>query len=93
MPRFISTVVVIAILNEILSPSSGILNQFLGLFGVDPHLLHERAAMVPPGVYFIRDLAVHGVTAIIYLAAITSISPDLFEAAEMDGASRLQQIW
>lgn len=36
MPRFISTVVVIAILNEILSPSSGILNQFLGLFGVDP---------------------------------------------------------
>lgn len=34
-----------------------------------------------------------GWTAIIYLAAITSISPDLFEAAEMDGASRLQQIW
>ena len=59
MPRFISTVVVIAILNEILSPSSGILNQFLGRRR--PHLLHERAAMVPPGVYFIRDLAVHGV--------------------------------
>ena len=34
-----------------------------------------------------------GWTAILYLAAITSISPDLFEAAELDGASRLQQIW
>ena len=61
MPRFISTVVVIAILNEILSPSSGILNQFLGLFGVDPIYFMNEPQLVPPGVYFIRDLAVHGV--------------------------------
>ena len=63
MPRFISTVVVIAILNEILSPSSGMLNQFLGnVFGVDPHLLHERARQWFRPVYILSEiLAVHGV--------------------------------
>ena len=55
MPRFISTVVVIAIMNEILSPSTGLLNN----------LLHN----------------------------VTGISSDLYEAAEMDGATRLQQIF
>ena len=86
-----------AILNEILSAQLRDSEPVPGPGGHPrrrPHLLHERAAMVPPGVYFIRDLAVpRGGRPSIYLAAITSISPDLFEAAEMDGASRLQQIW
>ena len=41
----------------------------------------------------IRDRQYTGWTAIIYLAAITGISSDLYEAAEMDGATRLQQIF
>ena len=93
MPRFISTVVVIAILNEILSPSSGILNQFLGLFGVDPIYFMNEPQWFRPVYILSETWQFTGWTAIIYLAAITSISPDLFEAAEMDGASRLQQIW
>lgn len=60
MPRFISTVVVIAIMNEILSPSTGLLNNFLhNVFGMTPHLLHERARLVPPAVHPVGILAVH----------------------------------
>ena len=67
MPRFISTVVVIAIMNE---PG-----WFRPLY-----ILSESWQYT-------------GWTAIIYLAAITGISSDLYEAAEMDGATRLQQIF
>ncbi len=94
MPRFISTVVVIAIMGELLSPSSGLLNMFLkNVFGMEPiYFMNE------PGwfriLYVLTDSwQFTGWTAIIYLAAITNISNDLFEAAEMDGAGRLQQIW
>ena len=93
MPRFISTVVVITILGELLSPSSGLVNLFLkNVFGMEPiYFMNE------PGwfriIYILTDSwQFTGWTAIIYLAAITGISSDLFEAAEIDGAGRLQQI-
>lgn len=93
MPRFISTVVVITILGELLSPSSGLVNLFLkNAFGMEPiYFMNE------PGwfriIYILTDSwQFTGWTAIIYLAAITGISSDLFEAAEIDGAGRLQQI-
>ncbi|WP_394961488.1 ABC transporter permease [Candidatus Allofournierella merdavium] len=93
MPRFISTVVVITILGELLSPSSGLVNLFLkNAFGIEPiYFMNE------PGwfriIYILTDSwQFTGWTAIIYLAAITGISSDLFEAAEIDGAGRLQQI-
>lgn len=94
MPRFISTVVVITILGELLSPSSGLVNLFLkNTFGIEPiYFMNE------PGwfrfIYILTDSwQFTGWTAIIYLAAITGISGDLFEAAEIDGAGRLQQIF
>ena len=93
MPRFISTVVVIAILHEILSPSGGLLNRFLGsAFGWKPiYFVNEpkyfRAIYVLTGSWQFT-----GWTAIIYLAAITNINSDLYEAAEMDGASRFQKM-
>ncbi|MDR3139905.1 MAG: ABC transporter permease subunit [Treponema sp.] len=94
MPRFISTVVVIAILGELLSPSSGIFNRFLvTTFGITPiYFLNEPVWFRP--IYVLTDSwQFTGWTAIIYLAAITSINSDLFEAAEIDGASRLQKIF
>jgi ABC-type polysaccharide transport system, permease component len=94
MPRFISTVVVIAILSEILSPSTGLLNRFLkSAFNIPPIYFTNE----PEYFRFIYVLSdswqFMGWTAIIYLAAITGISTDLFEAAEIDGASRFQRIW
>lgn len=93
MPRFISTVVVIAILKELLAPSSGLLNIFLSqTFGIEPiYFMNEPQYF--RGIYILTDTwQFTGWTAIIYLAAITGINMDLYEAAQIDGASRLQQI-
>lgn len=94
MPRFISTVVVIAIMGELLSPSSGLLNMFLhNVFGMKPiYFMNEPQFF--RWLYVLTDAwQFTGWTAIIYLAAITGISVDLFEAAQIDGANRLQQIF
>lgn len=93
MPRFISTVVVIAILGELLSPSSGMLNLFLqNVFGMEPiYFMNEPEYF--RWLYVLTDTwQFTGWTAIIYLAAITGINADLFEAAQIDGANRFQQI-
>ena len=93
MPRFISTVVVIAILSEMLSPSSGLINTFLQRqFGMSPiYFMNEPQYFRT--LYVLTDTWQYtGWTAIIYLAAITGISSDMFEAATIDGATRFQQI-
>lgn len=93
MPRFISTVVVIGILSELLSPSSGLINRYLqNTFGIAPiYFMNEPQYFRI--LYVLTDTWQYtGWTAIIYLAAITGISNDLFEAATIDGATRLQQM-
>ncbi|MDR1972121.1 MAG: ABC transporter permease subunit [Treponema sp.] len=94
MPRFISTVVVIAILGEIVSPSSGLLNRFLiTVFRIEPIYFVNLPQWFRP-IYVLTDSwQFTGWTAIIYLAAITNINSDLFEAAEIDGAGRIKKIW
>ena len=93
MPRFISTVVVVAIMGELLSPSSGIVNLFLkNTFGMKPIYFMNEPEYFRFLYVFSDTWQFTGWTAIIYLAAITGISSDLFEAATIDGANRLQQI-
>jgi len=93
MPRFISAVVIIAMLGEILSPSSGLLNRFLvNVFGIEPIYFINLPQWFRPIYIFTDSWQFTGWTAIIYLAAITNISPDLYEAAEIDGASRIGKI-
>ncbi|MDR1804325.1 MAG: ABC transporter permease subunit [Treponema sp.] len=94
MPRFISTVVIIAMVGELLSPSSGLLNRFLvNTFGIEPIYFVNLPQWFRPIYVFTDSWQYTGWTAIIYLAAITNISGDLYEAAEIDGASRLQKIF
>lgn len=92
MPRFISTVVVVAILNELLSPSSGLLNQLLGTFGIAPIYFMNEPEWFRPVYILSETWQFTGWTAIIYLAAITGINQELYEAAEIDGASRFQRM-
>lgn len=94
MPRFISTVVVIAILGELLSPSTGIFNLFLQkMFGMEPIYFMNEARYFRWLYVLVDTWQYTGWTAIIYLAAITGISSDLYEAAQIDGANRLQQMF
>ena len=94
MPRFISTVVVISILTELLSPSSGVLNRLLqDAFGLEP-IYYMNEPDYFRALYIITDMWQYtGWSAIVYLAAITGINAELFEAARIDGANRRQQVF
>jgi len=93
MPRFISTVVVIAILGELLSPSSGIINILREkLFGLDAIYFMNDSKYFRLIYVLVDTWQYTGWTAIIYLAAITGIPADLYEAATIDGAAKGQQI-
>ncbi len=94
IPRFISIVVVVSIITAILSPSSGVVNHILKTyFDMEPiYFMNEPQYFRI--IYILSDMWQYsGWTAIIYLAAITGISSEMYESAEMDGASRLKQIW
>ena len=94
MPRFISTVVVFSIVNQLLSPSSGVINQLLvDVFKINPIYFMDLPEYFRP-IYVLTDTwQFTGWTAIIYLAAITGISTELYEAAAIDGASKWQMIF
>ncbi len=87
MPHFISTVVIVAMLNIFLTPESGLLGRFLG----EQNIL-DNADLIAP-IYWISEVWQHcGWNAIIYLAALSSVDVSLYEAARIDGAGRLQLI-
>ncbi|WP_249716262.1 sugar ABC transporter permease [Paenibacillus sp. J31TS4] len=91
MPHFLSWVIVSGIAIGIFSPSTGAVNHLLGWFGIEPiYFLGEesyiRSILIGSGIW--RD---SGYGTIIYLAAIAGINPELYEAAEVDGANRWRQ--
>ena len=93
LPHFISLVVICGILIDIFSPQGGVVNALLNsLTGKRINFFGEpewfRTMYVGSGVW-----QEFGWNSIIYLAAITGINPDLYEAARIDGAGRLRQIW
>lgn len=92
LPHFISTMVMAGMILLFLSPSTGLIANFLGLFNIQmPNLLSNPRYF--NHVYVWSDVWQHvGWDSIIYLAALSSIDPAYYEAAEIDGASRLQKI-
>ncbi len=91
-PHFISWVILSGILINFLD-FSGPLNALLSAMGFDRvAFLGEEKAFVPI-LYITASWKDAGYSSIIYLAAITGINAELYEAAEIDGASRLQRIW
>lgn len=92
LPHFISWVVVSGIIIEFLSPSRGPVNILLQNLGLEP-IFFVAEAKYFRGVLVISDLWKSiGWGSIVYLAAVTSIDPSLYEAAEMDGAGRIRKI-
>lgn len=93
LPHFLSWIVLSGIVIEILSPSRGALNVLLMELGFQPvYFLAStdwfRTILVSTDIW--KGV---GFSAIIYLAAIAGISPELYEAAEVDGISRLKKVW
>lgn len=90
-PHFISTVVMVGIILQMLS-TSGLINQYLGKIGMDPiNFMGEPSYF--NSIFVWSEVWQHlGFSSIIYLAALTAIDPTLHEAAVIDGANKLQRI-
>lgn len=91
LPHFMSWVILASMVGEVLSPQRGIINYFITMFGGQPiNFLADPQLFVP--ILILSDVWKEiGWGAIIYLAALSSINPDLYEAAEVDGANRFKQ--
>jgi len=92
IPHFISTVVLVGMLNIMLSPSSGLIGAIYKLFGAQaPNLLASPRLF--PSLYVWSDVWQNaGWDAIVYLAALASVDPNLYEAATVDGAGKRQKM-
>src|SRR5690625_2855874 len=92
LPHFLSWVILGGVLLDIFA-FQGPINQLLGFFGIEPILFFGRADLFPYLVVGSDVWKEFGFNAIIYLAALTGINPALYEAASIDGASRLRMLW
>jgi putative aldouronate transport system permease protein len=93
LPHFLSWVIMYGVLLVLLSPGSGLLNEIIQGFGGEPIPFltspdHFRWVIILSDIW--KET---GWSTILYLAALLAISPDLYEAAAVDGATPLQRIW
>lgn len=93
LPYFISWVVIGGIMVNLLSPSWGIINSAIRALGGEP-VFFLGSAKYFRGIAVVSNIWKNvGWDTIIYFAAVTAINPQQYEAATVDGASRLQRIW
>ncbi|SFL25597.1 carbohydrate ABC transporter membrane protein 1, CUT1 family [Paenibacillus sp. 1_12] len=92
LPHFISWVVIGGILVNFLSPSWGIVNIFLKQIGMEPVFFLANNDYFRPLVIISSIWKESGWESILYLAAMMSINTELYEAASIDGANRLQKM-
>ncbi len=90
-PHFLSWVILSGIFIDILSPSSGIVNEFIRSLGLKPVFFLGNAKWFPYTMALTETWKEFGFGTIVYLAAIAGVNPNLYEAAEVDGANRWRQ--
>ncbi|MEF2966376.1 ABC transporter permease subunit [Paenibacillus sp. M1] len=92
MPHFISTVVMVGLMLILLSPSTGLVGNAYKLFGAEaPDLMGSPGLF--SSIYVWSDVWQHvGWDSIIYIAALSTVDPSLYEAATVDGAGRWHKI-
>jgi putative aldouronate transport system permease protein len=93
IPHFISTVVMAGMLYLFLSPTNGIFNKFIEMFGGAPIYFMAEPSWFRT-LFIGSDIWQHaGWSTILYIATLTGIDPELYEAATVDGATKRQKIW
>ncbi|WP_213519819.1 ABC transporter permease [Paenibacillus montaniterrae] len=90
IPNFLSWVIMAGIMVDILS-AEGIVNSFLGLLGMEPISFLGNPSLFPWTMIISDIWKGFGFGTVVYLAALTSIDPGLYEAALIDGAKRWKQ--
>lgn len=93
IPHFISWVVLGGIVIALLSPSTGIVNTVIKAFGIEPVYFMASNFWWPVMFILSGIWQSAGWGTILYLAAMAGIDPQLYEAAKIDGASKLRRIW
>ena len=94
LPHFLSIVIVVGMVRNIFSPNGGLVNQIYMLFGGSEPIFflgsndYIRSLIVGSSIW--QEI---GWGSIIYLAAITGVDQELYEAATIDGANRFQRMW
>lgn len=91
LPYFLSWVILGGILIDILSPEGGLVNMVLGVFGIDPIFFLGSNDWFRSTVVITDIWKETGFNTIVFLAAITAVNPNLYEAAVIDGANRWKQ--
>lgn len=92
MPYFISIVVVAGLVVNLLSPSTGLINMIIKKFGGEPIYFLTQPNMFRPIYILMYIWKDTGFASIIYFAALSSIDPQLYEAAYMDGANKFKRM-
>lgn len=93
LPHFLSWVVIAGLAAKMFSPSSGAVNQIIKFFGFEPIYFMAEPAYFR-SILVLSDIWKEiGWGSIIYLAALSGVDPQLYEAAIVDGASKWKQLW
>ncbi|MDR1024737.1 MAG: ABC transporter permease subunit [Treponema sp.] len=94
MPYFMSDVIIVTMLQRLLAPNIGILNSLIASLGGDPSTFFMMEAKYFYQLLFSMDIWKGiGYSSIIYLAAISGVDSELYEAAEIDGCGKIKKIW
>ena len=92
-PNFISWAVVAMFAQAFIGSDGGFINQWIEMFGGTPISFYSEASVWPTIFVIIRIWKGAGYGAIVYMAAIVGIDTSIYEAARIDGASRMQMIF
>ena len=93
LPHFISSVIIAGIVITAFSPSAGIVNTILSWFDIDPIYFLTKPEWFRPIFIGTTIWQEAGFQSIVFIAAISGVSPTLYESAVVDGASRWQMMW
>jgi putative aldouronate transport system permease protein len=93
LPHFLSWVVAGTMFIELLSVNGGIMNNILRAIGAEPVSFLTKPGLFPTILVISGGWKDVGWSSIIYLAAMSGVDPDLYEAAAIEGANRFQQMW
>lgn len=91
LPNFLSWIILGGILMDVLSPTDGMVNRLLAVFGVEPIFFLGDRFWFPLTMVITEIWKGFGFGTVVYLAALTNIDPALYESAVMDGANRWKQ--
>ena len=91
-PYFLSWVILGGVLRDIMA-RDGLMNVVLGYLNIKPMVLLANAELFPWTLVWTETWQITGFGTIVFLAAISNINPSLYEAAAIDGAGGLKQMW